>query len=53
LGGREAREGKGGDGGDVQKCVAMWDRKLGGSHQQVPFARKARASQDITGMRLA
>jgi hypothetical protein len=36
-----------------QRCVAMGDGELGGSHQKVPDARKARDSQDPTGMTLA
>ena len=31
----------------------MGDRELEGSHQKVPDARKARGSQDPTGMTLA
>jgi hypothetical protein len=31
----------------------MGNGELGGSHKQVPDARKARGSQDPTGMRLA
>ena len=33
--------------------MAIGDGKLGGSNQEVPDARKARASQDPTGMTLA
>jgi hypothetical protein len=29
-----------------QRCVAMGDWELGGSHQKVPDPRKARGSQD-------
>jgi hypothetical protein len=37
-----------------QRCVAMGDEELGGdSNQKVPDARKARASQDPTGVTLA
>ena len=34
-------------------CVVMGDGVSGGSHQQVPDARKVRGSQDPAGMRLA
>jgi hypothetical protein len=67
LGGRE--EGEGGKRGRIrygrrwrrctedqeieQMCVAMGDGERGGSNQKVPDNRKARASQDQPGMRLA
>jgi hypothetical protein len=35
-----------------QRCVAVRDGELWGSHQKVPDARKARGSQDPTGMTL-
>ena len=54
---RGEESGMGGDGGDVQRVrklnrrVYQWGTE--GSNQKVPDARKARASQDPTGMTLA
>ena len=36
-----------------QRCVAMRDEQVGISNDKMPGARKARDSQDLTGMRLA
>ena len=64
--GRGDKEGKGGarsvigGSGDgihrvrkLNRAVYQWGIGGGGRHQQVPDARKARSSQDLTGVTLA